>query len=46
MKAAKTLKNLKEMPYPSQKEKLLKTKGISITPAKANAQFHKLLRNA
>ena len=36
MKAAKTLKNSKEMPYPPQK-KLLKRKGNSITPAKTNA---------
>ena len=36
MKAAKTSKNLKEMPYPPQK-KLLKRKGNSITPAQANA---------
>ena len=36
MKAAKTSKNLKEMPYPPQK-KLLKRKGNSITPAKTNA---------
>ena len=36
MKAAKIPKNLKEMPYPPQK-KLLKRKGNSITPAKANA---------
>ena len=36
MKAAKTPKKLKEMPYPPQK-KLLKRKGNSITPAKANA---------
>ena len=36
MKAAKTPKNLKEMPYPPQK-KLLKRKGNSITPAKTNA---------
>ena len=36
MKAAKTLKNLKEMPHPPQK-KLLKRKGNSITPAKTNA---------
>ena len=36
MKAAKAKKNLKEMPYPPQK-KLLKRKGNSITPAKANA---------
>ena len=35
MKAAKTQKNLKEMPYPPQK-KLLKRKGNSITPAKTN----------
>ena len=35
MKAAKTLKNLKEMPYPPDK-KLLKRKGNSITPAKTN----------
>ena len=37
MKAAKILKNLKEMPYPPQKKKLLKRKGNSITPAKTNA---------
>ena len=36
MKAAKTSKNLKEMPYPPQK-KLLKRKGNSITPAQKNA---------
>ena len=36
MKAAKTSKNLKEMPYPPQK-KLLKRKGNSITQAKTNA---------
>ena len=36
MKAAKTPKNLKEMPYPPQK-KLLKRKANSITPAKTNA---------
>ena len=36
MKAAKTPKKLKEMPYPPQK-KLLKRKGNSITPAKTNA---------
>ena len=36
MKAAKTPKKLKEMPYPPQK-KLLKRKGNSITPAQANA---------
>ena len=35
MKAAKTPKNLKEMPYPPQK-KLLKRKWDSITPAKKN----------
>ena len=35
MKAAKTPKNLKEMPYPPQK-KLLKRKGNSITPTKTN----------
>ena len=35
MKAAKTSKNLKEMPYPPQK-KLLKRKGNSITPAQIN----------
>ena len=35
MKAAKTSKNLKEMPYPPQK-KLLKRKG-NITQAKTNA---------
>ena len=38
MKAAKTPKKLKEMPYPPQK-KLLKRKGNSITPAKANSPF-------
>ena len=36
MKAAKTLKNFKEMTYPPQK-KLLKRKGNSITPAQTNA---------
>ena len=36
MKAAKSPKNLKEMPYPSQR-KLLERKGNSITTAKANA---------
>ena len=36
MRAAKTPKNVKEMPYPPQK-KLLKRKGNSITPAKTNA---------
>ena len=36
MKAAKTPKNSKEMPYPPQK-KLLKRKGNSITPAKTYA---------
>ena len=36
MKAVKTSKKLKEMPYPPQK-KLLKRKGNSITPAKTNA---------
>ena len=36
MKAAKTPKNLKEMPYPPQK-KLLKRKGNSIAPEKTNA---------
>ena len=35
MKADKTPKILKEIPYPSQK-KLLKRKGSSITPAKTN----------
>ena len=34
MKAAKTQKNLREMPYPPQ-EKLLKRKGNSMTPAKS-----------
>ena len=37
MKAARIPKNLKEMPYPPQKKKLLKRKGNSITPAKTNA---------
>ena len=36
MKAAKTPKNVKEMPYTPQK-KLLKRKGNSITPAQTNA---------
>ena len=36
MKAAKTQKKLKEMPYPSQK-KFLKRKGNSITPPPTNA---------
>ena len=36
MKAAKTQKNVKEMPYPPQK-KLLKRKGNNITPAQKNA---------
>ena len=36
MKAAKTPKNLQEMPYPPQK-KLLKRKGNSVTPAQTNA---------
>ena len=40
MKAAKTLKNLKEMPYPPKK-KLLKRKVNSITPAKTNAPISK-----
>ena len=35
MKAAKTQKKLKEIPYPPQK-KPLKIKGNSITPAKTN----------
>ena len=40
MKAIKTLKNLKEMPYPQKKKKnLLKRKGNSITPAKTDAQI-------
>ena len=37
MSAAKTPKNLEKMPYPSQKSKLLKRKGNSITPAETNA---------
>ena len=36
MKAPKTQKNLKEMPYPPQK-KLLRRKGNSNKPAKTNA---------
>ena len=36
MKADKTPRKLKQMPYPPQK-KLLKRKGNSITPAKTNA---------
>ena len=46
MKAAKIQKNLKEMPYPSQKKKLLKRKGNSITPAKTNALISKILQKA
>ena len=38
MKAAKTSKNLKEMPYLQQK-KLLKRKGNSITQAKTNVSI-------
>ena len=44
MKAAKTSKNLKEIPYPTQK-KLLKRKWNNITPAKTNVKdqfFHKV----
>ena len=37
MKAAKTPKNLKEMPYPPEKKKLLERKGNCIPPAKTNA---------
>ena len=40
MKAAKTQKNLKEMPYPPQK-KLLKRKGNCIIPAQTNANISK-----
>ena len=40
MKATKTPKNLKEMPYPTQK-KLLKRKGKSVTPAQTNAPISK-----
>ena len=36
MKAAKTQKNLKEIPYPPQKN-ILKRKGNSVTPAQTNA---------
>ena len=36
MKAAKTQKKIKEMPYPPPK-KILKRKGNSITPAQTNA---------
>ena len=36
MKADKTPRKLKQMPYPPQK-KLLKRKGNSITPARTNA---------
>ena len=42
MNAAKTQKNLEKMPHPSQKSKLLKRKGNSITPAKANAPISQL----
>ena len=38
MKAAKISKNLKEMPYPPQKQ-LLKRKGNNITQAKTNASI-------
>ena len=48
MKAAKTLQNLKEMPYPPQKnknkKKLLKRKGNSITPVKTNAPISDFFR--
>ena len=40
MKAAKTPKNLKEMPYLPQK-KLLKRKENNITPAKTNGPISK-----
>ena len=36
MKAAKTQKDLKEMPYLPPKKKVLKSKGNSTTPAKTN----------
>ena len=41
MKAAKTPKNMKDMPYPTQK-KLLKRKGNSTTPAKTNAPISQI----
>ena len=43
MKAAKTQKNLKEMPYPPQKE-LLKRKGNSITTAKVETVTMKFVQ--
>ena len=42
MNAAKTPKDLEKMPYPSQKSKLLKRKGNSITPVKTNAPISQL----
>ena len=45
MKAAKTSKNLKEMPYPPQK-KLLKEKEIVSHKQRQMPQFHKLLQKA
>ena len=45
MKAAKTKKNLKEMPYPPQK-KLLKEKEIVLHQQIQIHQFHKLLQKA
>ena len=45
MKAAKTPKKLKEMPYPPQK-KLLKRKKNKLHKQRQMPQFHKLLQNA
>ena len=42
MNAAKTPRNLEKMPYLSQKSKLLKRKGNSITPAETNAPISQL----
>ena len=45
MKAAKTQKKLKEMPYPPQK-KLLKEKEIVLHQHRQMPQFHKLFQKA
>ena len=44
MKASKTQKHLKEIPYPPKK--LLKRKENNITSAKKNAPISQLLQNA
>ena len=45
MKAAKTQKKLKEMPYPPEK-KAFKEKKIVLHHQRQMAQFHKLLQKA